>query len=381
MDFAWTEEQNSYRSKVRDFLERNLPADWFEKYVFGLGSQQQIEFSREFCPRLADAGLLTSHWPKEYGGNDSSLWDLFILSEEMWVYAEPRGPQYMGVNWIGPALLKYGSPEQKAEHLPRIASGKYIWSQGFSEPQAGTDLAALKTRAERQGDKYIINGMKIWTSYAYKADWIFLLARTGTGRKAISVFLVPMNSPGIRVVPFPGIVEPGHLHEVFFTDVEVHASARVGEEGQAWPIITYALSHERVGLPRYHWAERVLNVAIDQIKQENRFSEIVQVEAAKILAKIEVARVLAYAVMNERVSVGASADATLPNIQRVSGADACSDLMSFLMEYVPDCLYGGNKYLELFYRAQIVSTIASGTYELQLNLIAQRELHLPREPQ
>lgn len=379
MDFSWTQEQSGYRIKVRQFLEENLPENWFDDYVYGLGSEQQIEFSREFCPKLAEAGLLTSHWPPEYGGSGSSLWDLFILSEEMWVYAEPRGPQYMGSNWIGPALLQFGSPEQKAEHLPRIASGKYIWSQGFSEPQAGTDLAALKTSAELVGDRYVINGMKIWTSYAYKADYIFLLARTSGGRKAISVFLVPMNTPGISVVPFPGLVEPGHLHEVFFTDVEVPVSARVGEEGQAWPIVTYALSHERVGVPRYHWAERVLNVAVEQLTAEGRFSEAAQAAAAKILAKIEVARVLAYAVMNERITSGASAEATLPNIQRVSGGDACSDLMSFMMEYVPDCLAGGDKYLELFFRGQIPATIASGTYELQLNLIAQRALGLPRD--
>ncbi|KCZ96584.1 putative acyl-CoA dehydrogenase yngJ [Hyphomonas polymorpha PS728] len=378
MDFSWTDEQVGFRRRVRNFLQANLPKDWYENYVFGLGSEQQLDFSREFCAKLAEEGLLTSHWPKEYGGADSSLWDLFIESEEMWDFAEPRGPQYMGTNWIGPALLKFGTAEQKAEHLPRIASGKYIWCQGFSEPQAGTDLAALTTRAERAGSKYIINGMKIWTSYAYKADWMFLLARTSSSRKSISVFLVPMNAPGIRVVGFPGLVEPGHLHEVHFTDVEVPVSARVGEEGQAWPIVTYALSHERVGLPRYQWADRVLGLAIEMLKIDGKFTETLQAESARILAKIEVARVLAYAVMNERIADGARAEATLPNVQRIAAADACSDLLSFLMDNLPETLCGRSKFIELFYRAQIVSTIASGTYELQLDLLSHRALQLPR---
>lgn len=377
MEFAWTEAQDRYRMRVREFLEQELPDDWFENYAHGFGTPEQIEFSRAFCPKLAKEGLLLPHWPKEYGGQDGQPWEQFILAEELWSWSEPRGPQYMNVNWIGPALMRFGTPEQKAEHLTRIAEGTVIWCQGFSEPQAGTDLAALQTKAERRGDVYVINGMKIWTSYSYKADWCFLLARTGPERKAISVFLVPMDSPGISVVPFPGLPEYGHLNEVFFQDVEVPAANLVGEEGKGWEIITTALSFERVGLPRYHWGRKVLDAAVAQLQREGRFDDpLVRAAAGRIVAKFEAARVLTYVVVDQRAK---NAPVTTdPNIQRVTAAQACLDLMNFLMEYTPDCLAGGERYLELFYRGQIASTIAAGTYELQLDLIAQRGLGLPR---
>lgn len=377
MEFAWTEAHERYRARVREFLQTELPDDWWQNHAHGLGTPEQIDFSRTFCPKLAEADLLLPHWPKEYGGQDGEPWEQFILAEELWTWGEPRGPQYMNVNWIGPALMRFGTPEQKREHLSRIAAGTVIWCQGFSEPQAGTDLAALQTRAERQGDVYVVNGMKIWTSYSYKADWCFLLARTGAERKAISVFLVPMNSPGVSVVPFPGMPEYGHLNEVFFDNVEVPAANLVGEEGKGWEIITTALSFERVGLPRYHWGRKVLDRAVEQLKREGRFDDpIVRAAAGRIVAKLEAARVMTYVVVDQRAK---NQPATVdPNIQRVTAAQACLDLMNFLMEHTPDCLAGGERYLELFYRGQIAATIAAGTYELQLDLIAQRGLGLPR---
>ena len=377
MEFAWTAEQQAYRAKVRGFLQREMPDNWFTDIAKGRGSVEQVEFSREFCPKLAKAGLLTAHWPKEYGGADATPWEHFILAEELWTWAEPRGPQYMNVNWIGPALMRYGTPEQKAQHLGAISRGEVIWCQGFSEPQAGTDLAALQTRAERRGDVYVINGQKIWTSYAHLADWCFLLARTAPDRKAISVFLVPMDSPGIRVAPFEGLPEAGHLNEVFFTDVEVPAANRVGEEGRAWEIVTYALSHERVGIPRYDIGRKVIDTAIDQLKREGRFDAAAAAAAARIVAKLEAFRMLTYLVVDQRAKqTPPTVDA---NIARISGADAIIDVMDYLMKYVPDCLTGGDKYLEIFFRANTANTITSGAYEIQLNLISQGALNLPRE--
>src|SRR5581483_5327894 len=215
MEFGWTREQEDYRKRIRAALDELLPPDWYSKYVpQSYASDDQIAFSREFCPGLAERGLLVRHWPEEYGGGNGEAWEQFILAEEMKAAGEPRGPQYMNVNWIGPALMRYGTPEQKAQHLPGIAGGTTIWCQGFSEPGAGTDLAALRTKAERVGDHYVINGSKIWTSYARKADWCFLLARTGQGRKEISVFLIRMDTPGVSVTSFPGLAKFGHLNEV-----------------------------------------------------------------------------------------------------------------------------------------------------------------------
>jgi alkylation response protein AidB-like acyl-CoA dehydrogenase len=378
MEFAWTASQEAYRQRVRNALDELLPDDWDTHYApQGYGSADQIAFSRTFGPQLAERHLLVPHWPIERGGNGAEPWDQFILAEEMKWRGEPRGPQYMNVNWLGPTLMKYGTPEQQEEHLGRIARGEVIWCQGYSEPGAGTDLAALQTRAEPKGNGYVINGQKIWTSYSRKADFCFLLARTGSGRKDISIFIVPMDTPGVKVVPFPGLVGEGHLNEVFFTDVEVPGAARVGEEGRAWEIITYALSFERVGIPRYHVGKKLLDKAVRQLAAQGRGDDpIIKARVGRIFAKFEAARLLTYVVVDQRAKQRApSVDA---NISRVTASEACTDLTNFLMEYVPDCLTDGDPILREFHRGNIAATIAAGTYELQLNLIAQQALDLPR---
>ena len=378
MEFGWSESQIAYRKQVQLVLEQELPDNWYPDYTHGVGSEKQIDFSRIFCAKLAEKGLLVSNWPVEYGGNDGDPWEQFILAEEMKLNGEPRGPQYMNVNWLGPTLMKYGSAEQQAKHLPPIAAGNVIWCQGYSEPSAGTDLAALQTKAVREGDKYIINGSKIWTSYAYKADWCFLLARTGSAKKDISIFLTPMTAEGINVVPMPGLVENGHLHEVFFTDVEIPVDARVGGEGKAWEIITYALSHERVGIPRYHLGRKVVNHVMAKLKSEGRSNDPgVKVAAARIVAKFEAARMLTYKVVGERAkNLPPSVNA---NMARLAAAEPSVDLLNFIMEHCPDALTGEDPYLETYIRSNLSSSIAAGAYEVQLNLVAQRALELPRE--
>jgi alkylation response protein AidB-like acyl-CoA dehydrogenase len=379
MEFGWTTEQVQYRKRVRAALAELLPPDWDEVYVpQSYASDAQIEFSRTFCAELAKRGLLVPHWPKQYGGNDAEDWEHFILAEEMKAAGEPRGPQYMNVNWIGPTLMRFGTDEQRAQHLLGISSGKVIWCQGFSEPSAGTDLAALKTRAERHGDHYILNGSKIWTSYARKADWCFLLARTGAGRKEISVFLIPMNTPGISVTSFPGLIKDGHLNEVFLTDVKVPVSARLGEEGGAWKITTYALSYERVGVPRYHAGLEALDLAIQQLKDENRFDDpVMQARAGQIVSKFEAARLLTYRVVDQRVR--RIPDTSEANLCRIAALEAVEELMDFLAQYVPDCLAGGNPLLEDYYRINIPAGITGGANELQLDLVARRGLGLMRK--
>lgn len=378
MEFAWSEAHERYRAEVRQALADLLPANWETDFKpLGMGSDEQVEFSRTFAPKLAERGLLLPHWPEEYGGRNGDVWEQFILAEEMKLAGEPRGPQYMNVNWLGPTLMKYGTPEQKAQHLPPIAAGAVIWCQGYSEPGAGTDLAALKTRAERVGDHYVINGSKIWTSYARKADWCFLLARTGQGRKDISIFLVPMTSPGVQVRSFPGLVERGHLNEMFFTDVEVPVSSRVGEESRAWEIITYALSFERVGIPRYNQGLKLLDIAMEKLEDEGRAADpIIRARAGKIASMFEAARMLTYLVVDQRAKqMGPTVDA---NISRVCAAEAVLELMDFIAEYAPQTLMGDDADLGQFYVSNIASTIAAGTYEIQLNLIAQQALNLPR---
>jgi alkylation response protein AidB-like acyl-CoA dehydrogenase len=377
MEYGWTSGQVEFRERVRSALDELLPPDWDDVYVpQSYASDLQVEFSRSFCAQLAVRGLLVPHWPKQYGGNDADDWQHFILGEEMKAAGEPRGPQYMNVNWIGPAIMRYGSEVQRREHLLGISSGKIIWCQGFSEPAAGTDLAALKTRAENRGDHYLINGSKIWTSYARRADWCFLLVRTGPGRKEISVLLLPMTTPGITVTSFPGLIKDGHLNEVFFSDVEVPVSARLGDEGAGWKIITYALSYERVGVARYHAGLEALNLAMARLKKESRFDDpVMQSRAGMIASKFEAARLMTYRVVDQRVHH--IADTSEANLCRIASLEAVEDLMDFLVQYVPDCLTGGDALLEDYYRINIPAGITGGTNELQLDLVARRGLGMP----
>src|ERR1700761_1812018 len=223
MDFEWDLQQQEFRSTVRAFLAAHLPSDW-ESLAHGPGSESQSAFSKKFCAELAADGLLVPHWPARWGGRDADPGTVFTLVDEMWEGGEPRGGQYMNVNWIGPTLMRFGSPEQQERYIPPMARGQTIWCQGFSEPEAGSDLASLRTRAENKGDRYLINGQKIWTSYAGHADTCFLLARTSPGKNGMSGFLLPMTTPGIIVRQIPSIIGEGDIHEVFFDNVEVPAS-------------------------------------------------------------------------------------------------------------------------------------------------------------
>src|SRR6185369_9767188 len=169
---------------------------------------------RTFCRKLGERGWLVPAWPKEYGGGGVTAWQQAIVSEEMWAHGEPRGPQYMNVNWVGPTIMRYGTDEQKRAHLPKMAMGDVLWCQGFSEPNAGSDLASLQTRAVRDGERYVVNGQKIWTSYCKNAEFCFLMVRTGSEprHRGISVLLVPMNTPGIEVREIDTVLGDGYFH-------------------------------------------------------------------------------------------------------------------------------------------------------------------------
>lgn len=383
MDFDWTEEDRAYRARIREFLRRELPADWDRISRHGPGSHEQTAFSLDFCPKLAAEGLLVPHWPKQWGGQDRPTWEHFILGEEMWAVGEPRGAQYMNVNWIGPTIMRFGTDEQKQRYLPPMAAGRAIWCQGFSEPNAGSDLASLRTRAVADGDDYVINGQKIWTSYAGLAENCFLLARTGdvsAGKAAIAIFIVPMSTPGIEVRAIPSLIGHGDIHEVFFTDVRVPASARLGAEGEAWTIISHALANERVGIARYEFAARALDDMVAELKRRGAFdSQIVRARAGEALAACEAARGLVYRVVDQKAR--GEEPGSEANIARVAVIAADHAVSDFANDFLPDALSGEDfpKILAHHERA-IVSGIAAGAAEIQLNLIARRHLGLPKEP-
>jgi alkylation response protein AidB-like acyl-CoA dehydrogenase len=213
---------------------------------------------------LAERELLCLSWPKEFGGGDASVWEQTVVREEMWAHHEPRGAQYMGVNWVGPIIMRHGTEEQQRQHLPPIARGEVIWCQGFSEPEAGSDLASLRTTARRDGDGWLVSGQKIWTSYATMAQWCFLLARTSRGEKkqqGLTIFLVPMDDPAIQVRPIRAMLGPHHLNEVFFDDLRVTEANVLGTVDAGWSIVQDVMAFERVGIARYARCERLLAAA------------------------------------------------------------------------------------------------------------------------
>jgi alkylation response protein AidB-like acyl-CoA dehydrogenase len=286
----------------------------------------------------------------------------------------------MNVNFIGQTLMRYGTDAQKAQYLPAMAAGRSIWCQGFSEPSAGSDLASLTTRAERDGDAYIVNGSKVWTSYAGLAQTCFLLARTGgPGKGGIAIFLVPMSTPGITVRPIPSLIGVGDIHEVFFDNVAVPESARLGAEGQAWPIIGYALSHERVGIARYEFSRRVLDRMVRLLQARRLFErETVKLRAAQALAACEAARMLVYRVVDQRArGLPPSADANLARVAVVAADNAVAE---FALNHLGDTLSGDAFPLHLSHHERAIAAgVASGAAEIQLNLIAYDYLQLPRE--
>lgn len=385
MDFAWTPDQQAFRQKLEQFLAAELPGDWEEFSKHGPASRALTEFAKGFCRKLADNDLLFPHWPKEIGGAGMGPWEQQILAEVMWEWGEPRGGQYMNVNWIGPTLVRYGTEAQKARYLPQIASGEMLWCQGFSEPNSGSDLASLRTRAELEGAEtgeghYKINGQKIWTSYAGLADTCFLLTRTSDDRKrGITILLVPMDTPGITVRNIPSLIGDGDIHEVFFDDVMVPASQRFGEEGQAWEIIGYSLTNERLGIPRYHLARKALDRAVELLKAAGDWSgEAVRIEAARCAALCEAARTSIYAIVQKRADGQAvGPEASSARFGTVMAERAVSE---FVAEYVPEALAGDSAFLQMHHQRGIVAGIASGAAEIQLNIIAGDVLGLPREP-
>jgi alkylation response protein AidB-like acyl-CoA dehydrogenase len=381
VDFAWSDEERAYRAELEAFLDAELPADWDEIAKGGPGSDAQVAFAKRFCPALARRGWLVQHWPAAYGGRDASPWRHAILGEELWARGEPRGPQYMNVNWIGPAIMKYGTDAQKAEHLPPIARGEAFWCQGFSEPEAGSDLVALRTLAIHEGDTYVVNGSKIWTSYANHAGHCFLLVRTDPESKrhhGITVLLMPMDLAGVVVREIPSVVGDRYFHEVFLTDVRVPASCRLGPEGAGWEVVTYALQYERVGAARYARAARTLDALAERARAAGLLADpTVQEKLGTARATCEAARLLTYKVIDQRVhGLPPSADT---NVARVAGTLAERAVSDLALELFGAEAAEYGSFADAHFRLAMTAGVAVGTTEVNLNLVASRVLGMPRE--
>ena len=246
---------DQFRQETRTWLEANCPeamrqpVKGFED-IYNGGRVPEIDHpdQKVWCDRMAEKGWTVPHWPKEYGGGGLSAEEVKVLRQEMARIGARQALDSFGISMLGPALLQFGTQEQKLEHLPPICRGEIRWCQGYSEPNAGSDLASLATRAEDKGDHYLINGQKVWTSYADKADWIFCLVRTdntGTKHEGISFVLFDMDQPGVEARPIKLISGSSPFCETFFDNARADKANLIGEEGKGWTIAKYLLTHER----------------------------------------------------------------------------------------------------------------------------------------
>ena len=249
MDFRFTTEEEAFRSEVQTFLKQELKPGWNDSFdsESELGVEVQGEFAKAFNKKLAQRGWLAIAWPKKYGGMEASVMQQVVYNEEMAYAGAPIGFN-MGVAWVGPSLMLYGTEEQKTEFIPKITSLEHTWCTLYSEPAAGSDLAAIQTRAVRDGDDYVINGQKIWTTGAHRSNWGWIAARTDPDapkHKGLSMFLVPMDAPGITIRPLINMAGDHGFNEVFFEDVRIPARYLVGQENMGWYMLAVALDFER----------------------------------------------------------------------------------------------------------------------------------------
>ncbi len=268
MDMDFTQQDLSFRDEVRSFIETALPKDLKQKA--SLGGAYTADETKRWHHILYERGWAAPHWPQEHGGTGWDVTQRFIFGEEM-VRANAPSLSPFGLGMVGPLLIQYGSDEQKSRFLPKILSGEEQWCQGYSEPNAGSDLASLQLRADKDGDEYVLNGQKTWTSAAQHADWIFVLCRTdssGKKQEGITFLLADIkNTPGIDVKPFLTLGGTPAFCDTYFTDARVPQSNRVGPEGAGWGIAKALLGHERTGIggigSSARWLERIKRIAAE----------------------------------------------------------------------------------------------------------------------
>ena len=394
MDIKFTQREEDFRQEIRDFLRETLPEDWDPLGQTGQSADERQDFTRQMTQALADKGWLTLAWPEEYGGQARPIMEQVIYNEEMSYKNVPGTELGTGaISWVGPVLMLAGTEDQKAEHLPPIARGERLWCTLYSEPGSGSDLASLQTQATRDGDDYIINGQKIWTSSAHVADWGWLAARTNPDapkHRGISIFVLDMKSPGVSVRPIENMAGGRDFNEVYFDDVRVPSGNLVGQEDRGWYTLAVALDFERSGVGYSAGARRTLEALVEYAKQTDRNGEPlsknpnVRRKLAQRFTETEIARWLAY-----KVAWMQSQD-MIPNAEasmsKMYGTELTQRVARTGMEILGMAgqISQGSKWAPLeghiqqLYLSSVSSTIAAGTSEIQRNIIAQRGLGLPR---
>jgi alkylation response protein AidB-like acyl-CoA dehydrogenase len=384
---AYTEEQESLRRELRSYYERLLTPEVEAELARSHGVGEAL---RRVVRQMGEDGWLGIGWPKEYGGQGRSAIEQFVFFDESMRAGAPV--PMLTINTVGPTIMHFGTDEQKAHFLPKILKGEIHFCIGYTEPGAGTDLASLATTAVRDGEEYVINGQKVFTSLAGGADYIWLAARTdpeAKKHKGISIFAVPMDTPGISLTPMH-LLSEHDINQTYFDDARVPANTLVGGENNGWTLITNQLNHERVTLCSPGIIERTL-AEVHQWAQENKLADgsrvidqqWVQLNLARVRARLEFLRL-----MNWKVAWTATQgrlDVADASSVKVFGTEFYLEAFRLLFEIIgergylrdgsPDAVRG---HLERSYRSLLILTFGGGTNEIQRDLIATFGLGFPR---
>jgi alkylation response protein AidB-like acyl-CoA dehydrogenase len=387
MRLHYTEKQNQFRTEVRDWLKANLPKQPLASFDTPEGFEQHRQWER----KLSERGFSAVTWPKDLGGRGCDLIEWLIFEEEYWAAGAPLRVNQNGVFLLAPTLMEYGTPEQKARFLPRMATAEDVWAQGWSEPGAGSDMAAIRSRAERQNGHYVLNGQKTWSTRAVWADWLFGLFRTDPGSQrhhGLTFLLLPLKTPGITIRPIKQLNGLPGFAEIFFDDVKVPVENRIGDEGAGWSIAMATAGFER-GLmlrspARFQQTARQLIELYRRHRDEADADPGIRDAVIKSWMDAE-----AYALSTYRTAcrlakgghIGAEASTNKIfwselDLQMYETAMRILGPRAELMAEAPD---GGDigQWLDGFLFAQ-AGPIYAGTNEIQRNIIAERMLGLPR---
>ena len=400
---SYPAEAESFRSEVRAVLAQELPPGWAG--IGAIARRQEAErFAAQWRQVLYRRGLLGITWPAEQGGRGLSRLHQVVLMEELARAGAPFGEHtdLFGIKMLGSTLLRWGTPEQKARFLPRILSGADRWCQGFSEPDAGSDLASLATRATLDAGEWVIDGQKIWTSVAHRANWIFLLARTdpqARGHRGISFLLCPLDQPGIEIRPIRQLTGDSDFNEVFFTGARTPAGLVVGAPGEGWPVAMTLLGHERgeeaATNPILFRAEldRLLALAAERGRDHD---PLIRQRLAWCYARVEIMRYLGYRILTQLqqgTELGAAASvaklywseyhaAATELALDIQGLDGLVPEGRGPLRAVrtddPGAPNSSGSWLGAFLNAR-AGTVYAGTSEVQRNILAETVLGLPKE--
>lgn len=392
--FGGGEHVERLRESVRDWLAENLP-DEFRRTAANPDYLPRDSHERAvaFCRDLHAQGWFVPHWPAKYEGGGLGVVEQVVIREEL-AYAGAPLVNTNGVNMLAPVLFRFGTPEQQERHLPAIARSERMWAQGYSEPEAGSDLAALRMTAQRDGDHYVLNGQKTWTSNGVLADWIFVLARTSPvtqkRQAGISFLLVDLSSPGITRRPIRSMTGYPTFAEEFFDDVRVPVHNLVGAEGEGWKVAKALLDAERSNVTRAAQAQRYLDELVDWCRSRRGSDHdpladpANRIALARAVERVEVGRALSYRVAH--LQAAGSLNPALPSLSKLYHSELTAELRQLgnqilgpaglLMPDDPDAVLHGHFSEGLL--LSLLHTIGGGTSEIQRDLISTNGLGLPR---